>query len=69
MNELFLSYDSKDRAIAQQLADALELPEHAKGMEYIKWKLLDQDSVEIFNTWLGCGTPGARRSRPELPRH
>jgi hypothetical protein len=37
-----------------------QLLEYEKGMDYIKWKLSDQDGVEIFNTCLGCSSPGAQ---------
>jgi hypothetical protein len=32
--------------------------EHGANMEYIKWRLADQDEQEVFNTCLGCSEPG-----------
>jgi hypothetical protein len=29
-----------------------------KGMDYLKWRLTDEDAQEIFNTCLGCSEPG-----------
>ncbi len=34
--------------------------EHEKGMNYIKWRLVDENSAEIFNTCLGCSEPGVQ---------
>ncbi|MBP1687241.1 MAG: serine/threonine protein kinase [Deltaproteobacteria bacterium] len=31
-----------------------------KGMDYIKWRLVDANSTEIFNTCLGCSEPGVQ---------
>ena len=32
--------------------------EHSRGMEYIAWKVTDDDGMEVFAACLGCGTPG-----------
>jgi hypothetical protein len=29
-------------------------------MDYIKWRLVDANSTEIFNTCLGCSEPGVQ---------
>ena len=34
--------------------------EHSTGMAFIKWRLVDENSMEIFNTCLGCSEPGAQ---------
>jgi hypothetical protein len=34
--------------------------EHSTGMALIKWRLLDENSMEIFNTCLGCSEPGVQ---------
>ena len=34
------------------------LLERDKGMDYIKWRLVDDNSAEVFNTCLGCSDPG-----------
>jgi len=34
------------------------LIERDKGMDYIKWRLADENSTEIFDTCLGCSDPG-----------
>jgi TIR domain len=34
------------------------LLERDKGMDYIKWRLVDENSAEIFNNCLGCSDPG-----------
>ena len=34
--------------------------EHSTGMASIKWRLLDENSMEVFNTCLGCSDPGAQ---------
>ena len=36
------------------------LLERDKGMDYIKWRLVDDNGTEIFNTCLGCSEPGAQ---------
>ena len=40
-----------------------QMLEYEQGMAYLKWRLTDQDGTEIFNTCLGCGTPGAQTLR------
>src|SRR5258705_105583 len=37
--------------------------EYDKSMGYLKWKLADPEGTEIFNTCLGCSTPGAQTLR------
>jgi hypothetical protein len=32
--------------------------EHGPNMDYLKWRLTDQDEQEIFNSCLGCSEPG-----------
>jgi hypothetical protein len=34
--------------------------EHSSGMSSIKWRLLDENAMEVFNTCLGCSEPGAQ---------
>jgi TIR domain len=34
--------------------------EHSTGMSYIKWRLVDENGMEIFNTCLGCSEPGVQ---------
>ena len=36
------------------------LLEHDNGMNYIKWRLIDENSAEVFNTCLGCSDPGVQ---------
>jgi hypothetical protein len=31
-----------------------------KGMDYIKWRLVDENNAEVFNTCLGCNDPGVQ---------
>ena len=33
--------------------------EHSTGLSYIKWKLTDENGMELFDSCLGCGEPGA----------
>jgi hypothetical protein len=33
--------------------------EHSTGMASIKWRLMDENGMEVFNTCLGCSEPGA----------
>jgi hypothetical protein len=32
--------------------------EHSRGLEQIRWRLADDNGMEIFSTCLGCGDPG-----------
>ena len=34
--------------------------EHSTGMSYIKWRLTDDDGMEVFDTCLGCSEPGVQ---------
>ena len=34
---------------------------HDKGMDYNKWRLLDDNGMELFNACLGCSPPGVQR--------
>jgi len=34
--------------------------EHAKGTDYINWRLVDDNGMELFNTCLGCSEPGVQ---------
>jgi hypothetical protein len=34
--------------------------EHSSGMSSIKWRLMDENAMEVFNTCLGCSEPGAQ---------
>jgi hypothetical protein len=34
--------------------------QHSNGMDQIKWQLLDENMMEIFNTCLGCGEAGVQ---------
>jgi hypothetical protein len=34
--------------------------DHDKGMNSIKWRLIDENSAEVFNTCLGCSDPGVQ---------
>jgi TIR domain-containing protein len=34
--------------------------EFSTGLSYIKWKLIDDNGMEVFDTCLGCGEPGAQ---------
>ena len=34
--------------------------EHSNGLSYIKWRLVDENGMELFNTCLGCSEPGAQ---------
>jgi hypothetical protein len=34
--------------------------EHSTGLSYIKWKLIDDNGMELFDTCLGCSEPGAQ---------
>ena len=34
--------------------------EHSTGMSQIKWRLSDDDGMEVFDTCLGCGEPGVQ---------
>lgn len=34
--------------------------EHAKELYHIRWKLIDSDGTEVFDTYLGRGDPGAQ---------
>jgi TIR domain-containing protein len=36
------------------------LLEHGKGTEYINWRLVDDNGMELFNTCFGCTEPGAQ---------
>lgn len=36
------------------------LLEHGKGTEYINWRLVDDNGVELFNSCFGCTEPGAQ---------
>jgi hypothetical protein len=36
------------------------LLEHDKGMDYIKWRLIDENSAEVFNNCFGCTEPGVQ---------
>ncbi|MEX0806752.1 MAG: hypothetical protein WD688_26040 [Candidatus Binatia bacterium] len=36
------------------------LLERDKGMEYVKWRLMDDNGMEVFNTCLACTEPGAQ---------
>ena len=34
--------------------------EHSTGLSYIKWKLIDDNGMELFDSCLGCSEPGAQ---------
>ena len=34
--------------------------EHSAGMSQIRWRLTDDDGMEVFDTCLGCGEPGVQ---------
>ena len=34
--------------------------EHSTGMSYIKWQLIDNDGMQVFDSCLGCGEPGVQ---------
>jgi hypothetical protein len=34
--------------------------ENSTGMSSIKWRLMDENAMEVFNTCLGCSEPGAQ---------
>jgi hypothetical protein len=34
--------------------------EHSTGLSYIKWKLTDDNGMELFDSCLGCSDPGAQ---------
>jgi len=34
--------------------------EHSTGMEQIRWKLHDENGMDVFESCLGCGEPGAQ---------
>ena len=34
--------------------------ENSAGMSSIKWRLMDENAMEVFNTCLGCSEPGAQ---------
>lgn len=36
------------------------LLERSNGMDYNKWRLVDENGMEIFNTCLGCSEPGVQ---------
>ena len=36
------------------------LLERSNGMDYIKWRLVDDNGAEVFNTGLGCSDPGVQ---------
>jgi hypothetical protein len=36
------------------------LLEHSTGTEYINWRLVDDNGMELFNTCFGCTDPGAQ---------
>lgn len=40
-----------------------QMLDYEKSMSYIRWKLRDQDGVEIFDTCLGCSSPGTQTLR------
>jgi hypothetical protein len=40
-----------------------QLLDYEKTIGYLRWKLADQDGVEIFNTCLGCSSPGTQTLR------
>jgi len=37
------------------------LLERDKGMDYIRWRLVDDNGMELFNTCLGCSAPGVQQ--------
>ncbi|HEX6768092.1 MAG TPA: hypothetical protein VF208_01975, partial [Candidatus Binatia bacterium] len=36
------------------------LLEHAKGTDYINWRLVDDNGMELFNACLGCSEPAVQ---------
>src|SRR5258706_403839 len=34
--------------------------EYSTGLAYIKWKLIDENGMEVFDTCLGCSEPGVQ---------
>jgi len=36
------------------------LSERGKGMEYLQWRLVDDNGMELFNTCLACSEPGVQ---------
>ena len=34
--------------------------ERGKGMDYVNWRLADENGMELFNTCLACGEPGVQ---------
>jgi hypothetical protein len=34
--------------------------ERSTGMEYLNWRLVDDNGMEVFNACLACGEPGAQ---------
>ena len=37
-----------------------EFWERGKGMDYLNWRLADDNGMELFNTCLACGEPGVQ---------
>jgi hypothetical protein len=38
----------------------IHLLDRAKGMEYINWRLVDDNGMEVFNACLACSEPGVQ---------
>jgi hypothetical protein len=39
---------------------SFRMVEHSRGTDYLKWRLVDDDGMEIFDTCLGCSDPGVQ---------